>query len=72
MNVLTLSQKIVNDSCNFIELNTSMIKNIDNFLVTKIAGNFPKQKESCLQSQEIMTKYQYNISSLQHLHMWNK
>lgn len=56
MNVLTLSQKIVNDFCNFIELNTSMIKNIDNFLVTKIAGNFPKQKESCLQSQEIMTK----------------
>lgn len=48
MNVLTLSQKIVNDSSNFIELNTSMIKNIDNFLVTKIAGNFPKQKESCL------------------------
>lgn len=41
MNVLTLSQKIVNDSSNFIELNTSMIKNIDNFLVTKIAGNFP-------------------------------
>lgn len=46
---------IVNNSYNLIELNTSITKNIDNFLETKIARNFPTQKGSCLQSTEIMT-----------------
>lgn len=53
---------IVNNSYYLTELNTSITKNIDNFLETKIAGNFPTQKGSCLQSTKIMTKYRYNIS----------
>lgn len=53
---------IVNNSYYLIELNTSITKNIDNFLETKIAGNFPTQKRSCLQSTKITTKYRYKIS----------
>lgn len=53
--ILTFSKMIVNNSYNLIELNTSITKNIDNFLETKIARNFPTQKGSCLQSTEIMT-----------------
>lgn len=64
--ILTFSKMIVNNSYYLIELNTSITKNIDNFLETKIAGNFPTQKRILFTIYRDYDQISIQYISLQH------